>query len=50
MLIRRTIPKEEVKDMPKAAFPGEIHIAQTPQEVERAVEYLKTCSVLGIDS
>lgn len=50
MLIRRTIPKEEVKDMPKAAFPGKIHIAQTPQEVERAVEYLKTCSVLGIDS
>lgn len=50
MVIRRTIDKEELKDMPKAAFPGQIHVVQTPQEAERAVAYLKTCPLLGIDS
>ena len=41
MIIRRSINKEEVKDMPKAVFPGQIHVVQTPQEAERAVAYLK---------
>lgn len=41
MIIKRSIDKEEVKEMPKAVFPGEIHIVQTPQEAERAVAYLK---------
>ena len=50
MIIRRSIDKEEVKDMPKAVFPGQIHVVQTPQEAERAVAYLKSCSILGIDS
>lgn len=50
MIIRRSINKEEVKDMPKAVFPGQIHVDQTPQEAERAVAYLKKCSILGIDS
>lgn len=36
--------------MPKVLFPGQIHIVQDPQEAERAVAYLKTQSVLGIDS
>ena len=40
MIIRRSIDKEEVKDMPKALFPGQIHVIQTPQEAERAVAYL----------
>lgn len=50
MLIKRTIDKEELQNMPKALFPGQIHIVQTPQEAERAVSYLKTCTLLGIDS
>lgn len=50
MVIRRTIDKEELKEMPKAAFPGQIHVVQTPQEAEKAVAYLKTCSLVGIDS
>ncbi len=36
--------------MPKVVFPGQIHVVQTPQEAERAVDYLKKCSILGIDS
>ena len=50
MVIKRTINKEELQDMPKALFPGQIHVVQTPQEAERAVAYLKTCPLLGIDS
>ncbi len=50
MVIRRTIDKEEVKEMPKAVFPGQIHIVDNPQEAERAVAYLKSCPILGIDS
>ena len=40
MIIQRTIPKEELKEMPKASFPGEIHVVQTPAEAEMAVAYL----------
>lgn len=50
MVIKRTINKEELQGMPKALFPGQIHVVQTPQEAERAVAYLKTCPLLGIDS
>ena len=50
MVIKRSIDKEELKDMPKAIFPGQIHVVQTPLEAEKAVAYLKTCPLLGIDS
>ena len=50
MVIKRSINKEELKDMPKAIFPGQIHVVQTPLEAEKAVAYLKTCPLLGIDS
>ena len=50
MVIRRTINKEELSNMPKAAFPGQIHVVSTPQEAERAVAYLKKCPLVGIDS
>lgn len=50
MVIRRTIDKEDLKEMPKAAFPGQIHIVDNPQEAERAVAYLRSCPILGIDS
>lgn len=50
MVIKRTIDKEVLNDLPKAAFPGQIHVVQTPWEAERAVTYLKNCSLLGIDS
>lgn len=50
MVIKRTIDKEVLNDLPKAVFPGEIHVVQTPWEAERAVTYLKNCPLLGIDS
>ena len=50
MLIKRTIDKEVVNAMPKAAFTGEIDVVNTPWEAERAVAYLRGCPLLGIDS
>lgn len=50
MVIKRTIDKEVLNDLPKATFPGQIHVIQTPWEAERAVTYLKSCPALGIDS
>jgi ribonuclease D len=51
MILKETIAKEELQEMPKVLFNGRIHVASTPQEAERAVRYLKkSYEVLGIDS
>lgn len=50
MIIKRTIDKDALKDYPQGQFGGDIHVMQTPQDIERAVNYLKRCTVLGIDS
>lgn len=50
MIIQRNIAKETLNDLPKVTFPGQIHVAQTPWEAEKAVDYLKQCSLVGIDS
>ncbi len=36
--------------MPKAVFPGEIHVVQTPEEIEKASVQLGNYTVVGIDS
>ena len=50
MIIKRTIDKETLNELPKAFFQGQIHVAQTPTEAEKAVEYLKQYPIVGIDS
>lgn len=50
MVIKRTIDKDTLRELPKAVFPGQIHVVQTPSEAEKAVTYLRGCSLLGIDS
>ena len=50
LVIKRSIDKESLNDLPKVTFPGEIHVVQTPWEAERAVTYLKQCPLVGIDS
>ena len=50
MVIRRTIGKEEIKELPKAVFEGRIYVIQSEEEVEKAVAYLKSQPILGIDS
>lgn len=50
MILRRSISKEEVREMPKVVFPGRIYVIQTEQEIEKAVAYLQSQPLLGIDS
>ena len=50
MILRRTIPKEDVRQMPRVDYCGKIHIINTPDEAERAIAYLKTSPIVGIDT
>lgn len=50
MILKRSISKEEIKEMPKVAFPGRIHVIQSEGEVEKAVACLQSLPLLGIDS
>lgn len=50
MIIKKNIDKEALKVMPKAAFPGEIHVIQTPWEAEKAITFLAQHKLVGIDS
>jgi ribonuclease D len=50
MTIKRSITKEEIKDMPRAAFPGRIIVVQTEAEAAKAVSYLRSHAMVGIDS
>ncbi|NDV84085.1 3'-5' exonuclease [Bacteroides sp. 51] len=50
MVIKRSINKEDLKEMPKAVFPGRIFVIQTEAEAEKAIKYLTSQKVVGIDS
>lgn len=50
MIIRRKINKDELKDFPKAAFPGRIYVVHTEEDANKAVNYLLRHKILGIDS
>lgn len=46
----RHISKELVNVMPLAQFDGETIIIDRPDQIDEAVRYLQTCTVLGIDT
>lgn len=48
--IKNTIGKAEIAVMPKVQFPGRIFVIYTEAEADKAVEYLKTQSVVGVDT
>lgn len=48
--IKNTIAKTEVAGMPKACFPGRIFIVYTESDAVKAVDYLKTCRIVGVDT
>lgn len=50
MIIKRKITKDELKDLPKAVFPGRIQVVLSLAEAEKAVAYLRSQPVIGIDS
>ena len=49
-IISKSIDKEVLKELPKAAFPGKIHVIQSEAETDKAVSYLQSQPVIGIDS
>lgn len=50
MILKRTINKEELKELPKASFEGRIIVVHTEIEADKAVAYLQSQKILGIDS
>ena len=50
MIVRRTISKEEISQMPKASFPGKIVVVQTEQEAEKAIRFLNEQPIIGLDT
>lgn len=49
-LIKDTISKIDIAAMPKVLFPGRIFVVYTENDAEKAVEYLKTQHVVGVDT
>ena len=50
MVIKDRISKEEVNEMPKVVFEGQIFVVDTPEQADFAVRYLSQFDLLGIDS
>lgn len=50
MVIKRTIAKEELKELPKTVFPGNIYVIDTETDLQDAIDYLMKQKVVGIDS
>ena len=45
-----TISKEELEQLPKAAFPGKIYVIDSAEDVEKACEYLLAQPQIGFDT
>ena len=48
--IRNTITKAEIATMPKVLFEGRIFVVYTEADADKAVEYLKTQQIVGVDT
>lgn len=44
------IDKKEVSELPKATFPGRIYVIFTEADARKAVDYLNTQSLIGVDT
>lgn len=50
MIIRKNIKGEEIKDLPKVSFTGEIITVTSEEGIIDALNYLKSYKIVGIDS
>ena len=48
--IRNTITKSEIATMPKVLFEGRIFVIYTEADADKAVEYLQTQQIVGVDT
>lgn len=47
---KKHISKEELNELEINKFGGEIHLVDTQDELKKACDYLRSCSVIGIDT
>lgn len=47
---RESISKEEINELPQAAFGGEIVVVESEEAVASACDYLSGCAVIGFDT
>lgn len=45
-----TIDKKEISEMEKVLFPGRIILIFTVADAKKAIDYLNTCTVVGVDT
>lgn len=50
MILKRTITKEEMSQLPREVFEGRIIVIQTEDEALKALDFLNSCPLVGIDS
>ena len=48
--IKNTLTKAEIAQMPKAAFEGRIFLVYTEADTDKAVAYLRTQTIVGVDT
>lgn len=48
--LRNKISKQQVAEMPKGNFPGRIFVVYTETDARKAVKYLNTHSIVGVDT
>ena len=48
--IKSTITKAEIAQMPIVQFPGRIFVIYTETDAEKAVAYLKSQQIVGVDT
>ena len=48
--LKNTIDKAEIAAMEKVEFPGRIFLVYTEKDADKAVEYLKTRRIVGVDT
>lgn len=50
VVLRNKIDKKEVAELPKVTFPGRIFVIYTEGEARKAVDYLNTHAIVGVDT
>ncbi len=50
MNIPSSVTKEAIAQMPKEVFPGHIVVVDTPEELDKALEYLRSLKEIGFDT
>lgn len=49
-IIKNKVTKTEIADLPRASFPGRIFVVYTETDAAKAVDYLKTQKIVGVDT